>query len=146
MNITSATNPRTKDAEVYIDLDITLEDGSVRPFTAMPIDPLGAELYKKAKRGSYGKVLISPNADYQWDGIKWIAPSKEALIAATEVEKTSLMAAAETAIAPLERAVRLGIATNGEQALLTAWETYSVLLSRVNPSDAPDIEWPAVPA
>ncbi|WP_440492987.1 tail fiber assembly protein [Serratia sarumanii] len=145
MNITSAINPRTKDAKAYIDLDITLEDGSVRPFTAMPTDPLGAELYKNAKNGIYGKVLISPNADYQWNGIQWIAPSKEALIAAAEVEKTSLMAVAEASIAPLERAVRLGIATKEEQALLTAWETYSVLLSRVNPNDAPNIDWPVRP-
>lgn len=145
MNITSAINPRTKDAKAYIDLDITLEDGSVRPFTAMPTDPLGAELYKNAKNGIYGKVLISPNADYQWNGIQWIAPPKEVLIATAEVEKTSLMVAAEAAIAPLERAVRLGIATKEEQALLTAWETYSVLLSRIDTSMAPDIEWPVVP-
>lgn len=146
MTITSATNPRTTDAKLYIDLDVTLEDGSVCPFAAMPTDPLGAELYEKAKRGGFGKVSISPGAGYEWDGSKWVVLPSEALIAAAEEEKSELMAIAESAIAPLERAVRLNIATAEEEVKLTEWETYSVLLSRVNPNDAPDVEWPVVPA
>lgn len=66
-------------------------------------------------------------------------------IAIAENKKTQLMAAANAAIAPLERAVKLGIATDEEVERLNAWERYSVLLSRVDPSKAPDIDWPEVP-
>ncbi|WP_424839727.1 tail fiber assembly protein [Serratia inhibens] len=145
MNIKHIDNPRTKALKSYIDIDITLEDGSIMPFTATPNDSVGSVLYTKAMRGSYGNVLIAPGAGHHWDGFTWVAPSKEALMTAVEREKKQRMAVAEAAIAPLERAVRLGIATEEEQALLTAWETYSVLLSRAGASTAPDIDWPPVP-
>ena len=59
--------------------------------------------------------------------------------------KQQLMNEAETTLAPLERAVRLKMATEKEKAALTAWETYSVLLNRIDPAAAPDIAWPEVP-
>ncbi|EOM6987716.1 tail fiber assembly protein, partial [Escherichia coli] len=49
------------------------------------------------------------------------------------------------AIAPLQDAVDLEMATDDEQALLLAWKKYRVLLNRVDTSTAPDVEWPAVP-
>lgn len=52
---------------------------------------------------------------------------------------------AEDKIAPLARAVKLGMATEEEKAALTRWETYSVLLNRVDISTAPDIDWPTPP-
>lgn len=54
---------------------------------------------------------------------------------------------AENKIAPLARAVRLGMATEEEKTTLTQWETYSVLLNRVDISTAPDrdIDWPQQP-
>ncbi|WP_050747483.1 tail fiber assembly protein [Sodalis glossinidius] len=52
---------------------------------------------------------------------------------------------AENKIAPLARAVRLGISTDKEKAVLTEWETYSVLLNRVDISAAPDIYLPKTP-
>ncbi|ANC42413.1 hypothetical protein A6V27_19575 [Hafnia alvei] len=53
---------------------------------------------------------------------------------------------ADSMISPLERAVKHGIETNDERAVLEAWERYSVLLSRVDTSTAPDIDWPPIPA
>lgn len=146
MNITSATNPRTKDAKTYIDLDITLDNGDVYPFAAMPSDPLGLELYKKAKRGGFGKVAIAPAADYQWNGSQWIAPTIATMITDAEVKKRSCTVVAESAIAPLERAVRLNMATKDERDKLEEWETYSVLISRIDTSQAPDIDWPVPPS
>lgn len=146
MNITSAINPRTKDAKAYIDLDIMLEDGSVRPFTAMPNDPPGAELYGKAMKGMFGKVSIAPGDNYLWDGEGWASPSHETLIAMAELEKESRSSVVEGKILPLERAVKLDIATDDEKEKLKSWEVYSVLLSRVDTSTAPDIKWPMPPS
>lgn len=66
-------------------------------------------------------------------------------IAVAENKKSQLMADANAAIAPLERAVKLGMATDEEVERLNVWERYSVLLSRVKSEDAPDIEWPEKP-
>uniref|UniRef100_UPI001ABF6203 tail fiber assembly protein n=1 Tax=Xenorhabdus miraniensis TaxID=351674 RepID=UPI001ABF6203 len=49
------------------------------------------------------------------------------------------------AIAPLQDAVDLDIATDAEQSALTAWRKYRVLLNRVDCSTAPDIQWPEQP-
>ncbi|WP_393948540.1 tail fiber assembly protein [Kluyvera intermedia] len=65
--------------------------------------------------------------------------------AIAEEEKARLTEKANDAIRFLERAVRLGMATPGEESLLEAWEKYSVLLMRIKPDDAPDIDWPEVP-
>lgn len=66
-------------------------------------------------------------------------------VADAENKKSQLMADANAAITPLERAVKLGMATNEEVETLVEWERYSVLLHRVNTSTAPDIEWPEKP-
>ncbi|WP_285613072.1 tail fiber assembly protein, partial [Klebsiella quasipneumoniae] len=60
-------------------------------------------------------------------------------------EKERQRTKAEDVIAPLARAVKYGMATLDEKTRLEHWEKYSVLLSRVNPDDAPDIEWPVMP-
>ncbi len=59
-----------------------------------------------------------------------------------EAKKQTLLADAETVIAPLERAVRLEMATEEEIRRLDAWERYSVLLNRTDESTR---EWPPRP-
>lgn len=71
--------------------------------------------------------------------------SKEQLIAEAEQQKHSLLAEVNNAIAPLQYAENLGIATAEESALLVDWQKYSVYLNRVDTSLAPDIEWPEKP-
>ncbi|WP_405424122.1 Ig-like domain-containing protein [Pantoea stewartii] len=56
--------------------------------------------------------------------------------------KERLMQVAETVIRPLERAVKLGVATEEEKTSLEKWEMYSVLLHRVDPDNP---KWPQVP-
>lgn len=73
-------------------------------------------------------------------------PTHDEIIAAAEYQKKSLMAAAMSAIGPLQDAVELDIATDEEVKLLKAWKKYRVLLNRVDTSAAPDIEWPKPPA
>lgn len=59
-----------------------------------------------------------------------------------EEKKKALLVEADAAIAPLERAVRLGMATDDEKRRIEAWERFSVLASRVN-TEKP--EWPDKP-
>ncbi|MEY0950248.1 tail fiber assembly protein [Providencia manganoxydans] len=71
--------------------------------------------------------------------------SKEQLIVEAEQQKQSLLAEANNAIAPLQDAVDLGMAIDEEEAQLTAWKKYRVLLNRVDISTAPEINWPEKP-
>ena len=59
-----------------------------------------------------------------------------------ELQKATLLSEAESVILPLERAVRLNMATDEEHSRLEAWERYSVLVSRV---DTANPEWPQKP-
>ncbi|EJF0879806.1 tail fiber assembly protein [Escherichia coli] len=59
-----------------------------------------------------------------------------------ESQKAALLSEAESVIQPLERAVRLNMATDEERARLESWERYSVLVSRV---DTAKPEWPQKP-
>ncbi|CAI1863479.1 tail fiber assembly protein [Serratia proteamaculans] len=61
------------------------------------------------------------------------------------MKKQQLTDESDAIILPLERAVRLGMATNEEKVRLDAWERYSVLLSRVDVSEGLNIEWPSSP-
>ncbi|UYV41554.1 tail fiber assembly protein [Providencia rettgeri] len=70
---------------------------------------------------------------------------KEQVIAEAEQQKQLLLMEANSAIAPLQYAVDLDMATNEEIVNLKAWKKYSVLLNRVDTSLAPDIDWPEKP-
>ncbi|MEY0321359.1 tail fiber assembly protein, partial [Providencia stuartii] len=72
-------------------------------------------------------------------------PSQEQLIAEAEQQKQSLLAEANSAIAPLQDAIDLGMATEAETAALQEWKKYRVLLNRVDTSTAPNIDWPEKP-
>lgn len=85
--------------------------------------------------------------EWVFDGNKF-APriyTTEELQQQADSRKKMLLADAETAIAPLSRAVKLGMATDKETSMLTEWEKYSVLLSRVDTSKPQEINWPEVP-
>lgn len=69
-------------------------------------------------------------------------PTKEQLIAEAEYQKQALLNEAAAAIAPLQDAVDLGIATDEERKQLIRWKNYRVLLSRIDISATPDITWP----
>ncbi|MCS4266596.1 tail fiber assembly protein [Serratia sp. BIGb0163] len=94
-------------------------------------------------------TLLAPQTPYdKWDGTQWVtdkAAQHAAEVAAAEAKLSQLITEANNVIAPLERAVKLDMATDEEKAQLDARERYSVLLSRINPEDAPDIKWPDKP-
>lgn len=70
---------------------------------------------------------------------------KSELLAQAEETRAQLMAEANHKITPLQDALDLDMATDEELAQLNAWKTYRVLLSRIDVSRVPDIEWPEVP-
>ncbi|EAB7448501.1 tail fiber assembly protein [Salmonella enterica subsp. enterica serovar Derby] len=69
--------------------------------------------------------------------------SPEELRKKAEAEKIRRLSEAESAIAPLARAVKLKIATDEEIKRLEAWELYSVMVNRV---DTANPDWPEKPA
>lgn len=73
-------------------------------------------------------------------------PTKSTLVAAAERKKAELLDVAGKAIAPLQDADDLAIATEEEAVQLRLWKTYRVQLNRINPQDAPEVDWPLQPA
>lgn len=71
--------------------------------------------------------------------------TKEQMTAEAEAKKQTLIAEAATAIAPLQDAVDLDMATSEEDARLKEWKEYRVMLTRVDTSSVPDITWPVKP-
>lgn len=72
-------------------------------------------------------------------------PSQEQLTELAEAKKQRLMSEATAVIAPLEDAVDFDMATTEEEVALKEWKKYRILLSRVDISTAPDIDWPVKP-
>lgn len=72
-------------------------------------------------------------------------PSKQQLIVSAEYKKKSAFNEASIAIAPLQDAIDLGIATDKELKQLNAWKQYRVDLNRIDTANAPDIAWPEKP-
>lgn len=95
-------------------------------------------------------TLTAPTAAWQkWDGTAWVTDAdaeKAAQVAEASSNKASLMSTATAAIAPLQDAVDLSIATDDEKTQLTAWKQYRVSLNRVDTATAPDITWPSAPS
>lgn len=92
----------------------------------------------------------APSGDFDmWDGKEWVKNSQaekdfQTDIAARELKER--MSLAINTISTLQDAVDLAMATDAEKDSLMAWRTYRVLLSRVDTSIAPDIDWPLLPA
>lgn len=84
------------------------------------------------------------NGQWVWNGneISQKELSQDEVLARNEAKKSRLMTAANSAISPLQMAVKHNIATNEEKSALERWEIYTVLLSRVDISDP---LWPDAP-
>ncbi|MFZ4171339.1 tail fiber assembly protein [Enterobacter ludwigii] len=66
-------------------------------------------------------------------------------VVVAEGTKRQLLREAAEKIGVLQDAVELNMATEDEKFQLIEWKKYRVLLTRIKPDDAPDIEWPAKP-
>lgn len=99
------------------------------------------ELYSSLLAGQeMGQEIITGD-----NGLPELSKSGPNYIKDAELKKNRLMQIATNAIAPLQDAFELGIATDEEAALLLAWKNYRVLINRVRAEDAPNILWPEVP-
>lgn len=102
---------------------------------------ISEELYNSLLEGqSRGKVIASGR-----DGKPLLSDPVIDHTALAEAEKSRLGSKAEEMILPLQRAVKYGIASEEEMERLKEWEIFSVELSRVDTSLAPEIEWPEPP-
>jgi len=70
--------------------------------------------------------------------------SPEQILAANTAIRNRLLEAAELAIAPLQDAVNLGVASSQTQALLTSWKQFRVAVNRIDlTQEFPN--WPVAP-
>jgi hypothetical protein len=92
----------------------------------------------------------APTSDFDtWDGNAWIKDAQAEIAFHADMAERVLkerMSLAVNTISTLQDAVDLTMATEAEETSLTAWRTYRVLLSRIDTSTAPDIDWPPIPA
>lgn len=93
-----------------------------------------------------GFVVVAPTSPFdKWDGQKWVADAEAqhaADVAEAEQKKAFLLEEANMAIAPLQDAFELDMATDAEKALLLEWKKHRVLLMRV---DTAKPVWPPYP-
>lgn len=88
---------------------------------------------------------VSPDGEYQrWDGSQWVTDEeakRDALINQAAEKKASLLKQTGEQIAILQDAVDFGEATPEEQEQLTALRKLRIKLNRIQPENAPDIDW-----
>lgn len=108
------------------------------------------------REGEPVKSERRPSQYHTWDGYSWVIDDaglkaledehQRQFVCDANAKKTVLMTEAAERIVPLQAALDVGIATDEELAKLKAWKTYLVLLSRIDISHTPDIDWPPLPA
>ncbi|WP_387467874.1 tail fiber assembly protein [Photorhabdus sp. RM323S] len=90
-----------------------------------------------------------PDTDYdKWDGKEWVVDKdllKSHQIDEAKQQQTTLLRKANETLSLLQDSVDLEVATEAEEAALLEWKKYRVLLSRVDTSQAPNVEWPKQP-
>ncbi|MGI8464580.1 tail fiber assembly protein [Pectobacterium punjabense] len=122
-------------------------------------DYRGQTVYNKETRQTQVVMLIGALSDDVtlskpatvfdvWNGNEWVTDKEaqqQALLQEAKKELTTRLSVANTQIGTLSDAVALGIATEEESTQLAAWQTYRVLLNRIDVNRVSDINWPDVP-
>lgn len=124
-------------------------DGVIRQqsYNAVELFPENLSIAEVSKKSIPNDFPERLDGNWIFDGKK-ITPRvipKSELIAQAEETRAQLMAEANQKITPLQDALDLDIATEDELAQLRAWKTYRVLLSRMDTSTVPDVDWPVQP-
>lgn len=90
---------------------------------------------------------VSPDGEYQrWNGSQWVTDEearRNALINQAAEKKAGLLKQMGEQIAVLQDAVDFGEATPEEQEQLTTLRKLRIKLNRIQPENAPDIDWSA---
>lgn len=132
----------TKAFYVYEDKESYDENGN----WPEDVKPVSAQVWEKyCMQGPEGKERGANKSGLPcWVDIPH--PAKEMQTAAATWQKGLLLEKAGKAIAPLQDADDLGIATEAEKAALLAWRKYRVLLNRIDVEQTDKITWPEVPS
>lgn len=126
---------------------ITVDDQVVdNPDCRIPADAV------EVTAGEYAALLASNSQEGKTIAIKDgcvvavdpPAPTAQAVKQANASVRDRLLASAALSIAPLQDADDLGLATDDEKALLTAWKKYRVDVSRVDLTKS-TAAWPSAP-
>ncbi|MQL46657.1 tail fiber assembly protein [Photorhabdus khanii] len=90
-----------------------------------------------------------PDTDYdKWNGKEWVVDKdllKSHQVNEAKQKQAALLQQANETLSLLQDSVDLEVATDSEKAALLEWKKYRVLLTRVDTSQAPDVEWPEAP-
>lgn len=98
---------------------------------------------------AYLTFLVPKTQFDQWNGSEWItdlAAQRQAEIDAAKAEKYQRELKAKGMIEKLADALDLNMALDGDEARLTEWRKYRVLLNQLDITMIPDITWPSQPA
>lgn len=138
IEIISAANPRYAETDAdSVTLDVLFSHLSKSmPFTARKDDTEehGRELYSRAVFGEFGPIeVITPPPPTEGE---------------QQTRLNALLKQAATAMAPLEDAEALGIISDTEREMLTAWRRYRVALYRLPQSEGwpAEVSWPEQPS
>ncbi|OQP31001.1 tail fiber assembly protein [Pantoea latae] len=124
-----------------------IEDQHVAEIVSLSVQP--SEIYHPSLEWiDITSLAEAPEVGYFYNDGHFAVPAVEPenAVLVAKATQTILMEEASNAIAPLQDAVDINIATDEEVTRLAEWKKYRVLLSRINMQDAPDIEWPTKPA
>uniref|UniRef100_UPI0036D99317 tail fiber assembly protein n=1 Tax=Photorhabdus sp. RM322S TaxID=3342825 RepID=UPI0036D99317 len=90
-----------------------------------------------------------PPTDFDtWNGKEWVVDKdllKSHQINEAKQQQAARLQQANETLSLLQDSVDLEVATDSEKAALLEWKKYRVLLTRVDTSQAPDVEWPQSP-
>lgn len=131
-----------KDNAIYpVELKPSYVDAGTWPSDGVPItDEMASEFSERPA----DKFMVAGE-----DGLpawKMEPPvTQEQLIDQANDKRRVLMSEASMNIETLQDAVDFGMATASDEEKLKSWRKYRVLLSKLDTSKAPDIEWPAKP-
>lgn len=134
-----------KTLKIVFDSRGIIHSASYDASSLWPIDAFVAEISASDIPDKF--PLPIKGLDWQFNG-KEIEPrtyTAEQLKIQAKYEKDAFLNQAAKEIAPLKDAADLNIATPGELEHLKTWMLYRVMLSRVDPGLAPDIDWPQPP-
>ncbi|MFU9135722.1 tail fiber assembly protein [Erwinia tasmaniensis] len=92
--------------------------------------------------------VVATGEFVKWNGKTWVqdpdAVKADAVRAATD-QKNEQIREATLLINTLNDAAELGMSSEEEATKLLEWKKYRVLLTRIDPTEAPEINWPPVP-
>lgn len=94
-------------------------------------------------------TLLLPASEFDcWNGVQWvtdIAAHQASLAQSARQERDTRRQVAHDRIRELTYAQELEMATEQEIRALKDWKIYLVQLSHIDPTHAPDIDWPTIP-